>query len=312
MSPLVKGSLTALAVSGALMLSSCSSDTASDTASNTANPTTECSVAPTQVVVTTNVWASIVDQLGGPCAEVSTVITSGAADPHDFEPTAATSADFSASKLAVINGLGYDSWATKIVNSLGDSAPPVLNIGESIGLKAGDNPHIWYSPTYVQEAATSITASLKKALPAASAQFDSQASSFTSALEPYLAEVASIKTQYQGTNVGATETVFTYMADATGLNLTTPSGFLKAIANDSDASTQDVAKFRQQLSDGTDKVLIFNAQTDGGLPQQMKQVAEANNVPIVRVTETLVPDNATFQDWQVAQLKELGAALAKG
>jgi zinc/manganese transport system substrate-binding protein len=306
MNRLAKSSLTALALSTALLITACGQNNAADGTGST----TGCSVAPTQVVVTTNVWASIVDQLSGACAEVSTVITSGAADPHDFEPSASTSADFASSQLVVMNGLGYDSWATKIVNSLGSTAPPVLNLGESVGLSTGDNPHIWYSPTYVQESARAITSALKKALPAASAEFDTQARTFDTALEPYLAEVTDIKQQYAGTKVGATESVFTYMAEATGLDLTTPQGFLNAIASDSDASAQDVATFRSQLSDGTDKALIFNVQTDGGLPQQVKKVAEDNGVPIVRITETLVPDDATFQAWQIAQLKELGAALA--
>ena len=66
-----------------------------------------------------------------------------------------------------MNGLGYDSWATKITDSLGSSAPPVLNLGTAVGLKPGANPHIWYSPDYVESSAKAITEQLSSALPEA-------------------------------------------------------------------------------------------------------------------------------------------------
>jgi zinc/manganese transport system substrate-binding protein len=41
-------------------------------------------------------------------------------------------------------------------------------------------------------------------------------------------------------------------------------------------------------------------------------VDEANrqSIPVVKFTETLVPEGATFIDWQVAQLQALAGALA--
>lgn len=262
-----------------------------------------------KVVVTTNVWGSVVDQLVGTCANVSTVITNSAADPHDFEPTAATSASFADAQLVVMNGLGYDEWANKIVKSLGASAPPVLNLGQALGLKTGVNPHIWYSPTYVTDSAKNITARMKEVNSGAAAYFDTQASTFATALQPYLDKVAAIKSQFGGTKIGATETVFDYMAQATGLVITTPPGFIKAIATESEPSAKDVGTFREQLSNGTDKVLIYNSQTQGGLTTQMRATAEANNVPVVDVTESLNPPDATFQAWQLAQLNSLATAL---
>ena len=301
------GFLLALTAAAALVLSGCSSTPAANPASASA---AACPTTPTNIVVTTNVWASVVDQLVGACANVSTVITNSAADPHDFEPTAETSSLFSSSQLVVMNGLGYDEWANKIVSSLGADAPPVLNLGDAVGLKLGANPHIWYSPDYVQKASVAISAEVKEIDPKSSDYFDTQAASFATALKPYLDKIASIKAAYSGTNIGATETVFNYMAAATGLVITTPPGFIAAIATDSEPSTRDVATFREQLSDGTDKVLIFNSQTKGGLPNQMRDVAQSNNVPVVTITESLNPADSTFQAWQIAQLDALAQALA--
>lgn len=45
--------------------------------------------------------------------------------------------------IIVANGLGYDSWMNKLAKSV--DKKPVL-VGEDLmGLKSGDNPHIWYN-----------------------------------------------------------------------------------------------------------------------------------------------------------------------
>jgi len=39
--------------------------------------------------------------------------------------------------------------------------------------------------------------------------------------------------------------------------------------------------------------------------------AKAAGIPVTTITETLSPASATFQDWQVAELTSLQAALAQ-
>lgn len=270
-----------------------------------------CPTAPVKVVVTTNVWASVVDQLSGPCAEVVTVVSNPTGDPHDFEPTAATAASFDAADVAVMNGLGYDSWAQRIIESLGSSAPQVVNLGDVVGLRVGDNPHIWYSPMYVVQSAAAVTKVLKSKAPAAAGSFERQSVDFNRALAPYLAAVASIKQRFAGTAIGATESLFDYMAQACELNITTPVGFRNAESSGAEPTPQDVQTFRRQLSDGKDRALVYNLQTDGSLPQQLRAIAIAHDVPVVEITETLVPAGAAFQDWQHAQLNALSGALSR-
>lgn len=268
-----------------------------------------CPVEPLKVVVTTNVWGSVVDQLAGACALVTTVIDNPTADPHEFEPTAQTSRTFAAADIAVVNGLGYDTWADKIVTSLGGDAPTVVNLGRVVGLQPGDNPHIWYSPDYVQQSAGAVTDEFKRQLAAAGSAFDDTARAFEASLAPYRDLVQRIRSSYGGTSVGATESVFSYMAAATGLVITTPPGLLAAVAEHSDPAAKDVKVALTQLTDGTDRVLIYNVQVEGSLPERMREAAQSRKVPVVDITETLVPAKATFQEWQVRQLESLVGAL---
>ena len=80
-----------------------------------------CPTDPVKVVVTVDQWADIVRQLGGNCAEVTTIIQGADVDPHEYEPTPADNAKFLDADLVVMNGLGYDEWANKMVDTLSPS-----------------------------------------------------------------------------------------------------------------------------------------------------------------------------------------------
>src|SRR5690348_10855014 len=70
-----------------------------------------------RVVAAENFWGSIAAQLGGDRVQVERVIHTPATDPHDYEPTAADARDFAEAKLAVVNGIGYDPWAQKLLDA---------------------------------------------------------------------------------------------------------------------------------------------------------------------------------------------------
>ena len=65
-----------------------------------------------QVVAAENFWGSIARQLGGNRALVTSLVSSPAADPHDCEPTAADGRAMAGAQLAIVNGAGYDPWAS--------------------------------------------------------------------------------------------------------------------------------------------------------------------------------------------------------
>jgi zinc/manganese transport system substrate-binding protein len=84
---------------------------------------------------------------------------------------------------------------------------------------------------------------------------------------------------------------------------------VSATANESDPSPGDLNAFLTALADGRMAVLVYNPQTEGPLPEQVREAAEAADVPVVEMTETLPPGAASFVTWQVEQLTALAAAL---
>src|SRR5437667_7661444 len=97
-----------------------------------------------QVVAAENFWGSIASQLGGNRVHVDSVITSPATDPHDYEPTAADARTMATAKLVIVNGVGYDPWAGRLLSANPVGGRIVLNVGALVGIAPGGNPHRWY------------------------------------------------------------------------------------------------------------------------------------------------------------------------
>ncbi len=281
------------------------SDTATGDSSSTAG---SCPTEPVSVVVTVDQWGDIVEQLGGDCAEVTTVIKGSSADPHDYEPTPADTAKFDDAQLVVVNGLDYDHWAEKAVDNL-DSEPAVVDGGKVVGLEEGDNPHIWYGPDYVRQISTAVTAELKELAPDAAAYFDEQQTAWQTSMKPYDDVITRITAVAADKTFAASEPVFDYMADALGLTNGTPKGYQDAALNESDPSPADIADFEQSLRDEKIDVLVYNTQTEGPTPEQIRGVADDADVAVVDVTETVPPGTTSFVTWQVDQLTALATAL---
>ena len=262
------------------------------------------------VVATINAWGSIASQLGGDRVQQTSIITNPDTDPHSYEPSAADARKVADAKVVVENGIGYDAWADKMLASDPNPQRTVVSVGATVGVAEGGNPHQWYSPDSVTKVANAITAAYKKADPNDSGYFDQQNQQFLNqALSNYHSLIASIKAKYAGTPVGASESIFSPLSDALGLNLITPPQFLKAISEGTDPSPADKATIDHQIATKAIKVYVLNSQNSTPDVQAQVDAAKKRGIPVTAVTETLSPANASFQDWQSTQLSGLADAL---
>jgi zinc/manganese transport system substrate-binding protein len=264
-----------------------------------------------QVVAAENFWGSIAAQLGGKHVRVHSIVASPDADPHDYEATAADGRAIAGADLVVINGVGYDAWATQLVAANPSSARRVVTVGQVVGVPDGGNPHRWYDPDDVATVVTAIVASYRALDPADAAYFDQQATAFsTTALAPYKAVVAQIRSTYAGTAVGASESIFAMIAPSLGLDLVTPPDFLRAISEGTDPTAADKSTIDAQIASHTIKVYVYNSQNATPDIQTQITAAKAEGIPVTTITETMVPASATWEQWQTAQLVALRDALA--
>jgi zinc/manganese transport system substrate-binding protein len=264
------------------------------------------------VVAAENFWGSIASQVGGNHVHVTSIIVDPNADPHAYEPTIADARTVADAQYVIYNGAGYDPWMDKLLQSNPVSGRKVLNIGDFLGKHEGDNPHMWYNPSYVTAVAEKIRDDLKAIDPGDASSFDRSVQTFlTTDLQQYHALIAAIKARYSGTPVGATESIFSYMAPALGLKLITPYSYLKAVSEGTDISASDEATVEQQIAQRQIKILVYNSQNTPNNIQAIVTQAKANHIPVTTITETLSPASDTFQQWQVSQLEGIQSALAQ-
>jgi zinc/manganese transport system substrate-binding protein len=207
-----------------------------------------------------------------------------------------------------------DFWGS-IAEQLGGEKVEVteLVVGDVVGLKDGDNPHQWYSPISVGKVIDAITADYKQALPGNDSYFDQERKSFeTKGLAEYNSLISQIKAAYAGTPVGASESIFEPLAPSLGLKLITPLGFMDGIAEGTEPTPADKATADEQIKDNQIKLWVYNSQNATPDVKRLNEEAESAGIPIATVTETLTPEGASFQDWMVAELKGIKAALAEG
>jgi zinc/manganese transport system substrate-binding protein len=264
------------------------------------------------VVAAESVWGGLAAQLGGVHARVTSIIDNPATDPHDYEPSGPDAIAMSRADLAIVNGIGYDAWAGRMIAADPDPHRTVLDVGKVVGVAPGGNPHRWYSPTDVRTVVDTISTDYVAIDPADAAYFRAQHDRVLGvALRPYFDAVAGIRARYAGTPVGASESIFAPLAAATGLDLVTPASLLAATSEGTDPTAADKATVDTQIITGEIKVYVYNSQN--ATPDVARQVdeARAHHIPVSTVTETPTPAGVSFQDWQVAQLAAMRAALAR-
>ena len=295
------------------MAAGCGSSTAK-TASGTPTPAaTNGEVAGStvvHVVAAENFWGNIAAQIGGSHIDVTSIISDPNADPHTYETDPKDAAAISAASFVILNGVGYDDFASKLLSASPNSSRTVVSIQKVTGL-TGDNPnpHLWYDPTYVKQAADAITAALTKADPADATTFTANEKTFLTAYQPYVDELGKIKAKYAGTKISYTERVPGYLVQTAGLVLGTPASFSQAVEDGTDPSPGDTATFNADITGHKVKVLLYNGQVTDRQTDKIKALAKDAGVPIVGVTETLPPGEKNFQTWQLDQAKAVFAAL---
>src|SRR4029077_419023 len=105
-------------------------------------------------------WGRMAPQVGGDHVSVTSIIVNPDTDPHAYEATPADARTIAQAQYVIVNGVGYDPWAPKLLDANPVSGRTVLIVGDLFGKKEGDNPHMWYSPAYVDQVVDKIASDL--------------------------------------------------------------------------------------------------------------------------------------------------------
>jgi zinc/manganese transport system substrate-binding protein len=279
-----------------------------------------------QVVAGENFWGSLVSQMGGNLTNVISIVSDPNADPHDYEANPADAAAIAHANLVIVNGVGYDAWATQLIAASDSPGQEVLNVGTLNGVVVGGgvvsgNPHMWYNPLYVNHTLVAMYNDLVALQPASRTIFQENFANLNTSggggaqgvsIDQLYARANQIRADFNGTVVAATESIFVYLANFTGLDLITPPEFMDAVAEGNDPPASSVALFECQVESGYVKVLVYNIQTETPITSTIEGLAATHNVTVTYVSETIQPVDTSFQNWMYGQYNSLENALNAG
>jgi zinc/manganese transport system substrate-binding protein len=266
--------------------------------------------APISVVAAENFYGEAAQAVGGDHVAVQSVLLAPGTDPHDYDPPASVATAVADADLVILNGADYDHWMAHLLDASAAQHRAVIDVASLIGVKGGDNPHIWYDPDAMPAAVNAVADALAKVDPAHAADYAANRDAYLATLAPIAARVGELRDRFAGAPAAATEPVFGYMADALGIKMQNEA-FQTAIMNETEPAARDVAAVEDALRKHEVKVLFYNPQVEDSFTKNLAAIANAANVPIVAVSETM-PDGKSFVRWQLDTLEATAAALEKG
>jgi zinc/manganese transport system substrate-binding protein len=273
-------------------------------ASDTANHTTVINAIGAE-----NEYANVLSQIGGKYVHVSAILDNPNTDPHTFEASPQVAQEVSSAQLIVQNGVGYDSWMSKIESASPNSQRKVIVVQDVLGLPdSTPNPHLWYDPKTMPAAAKVMATDLSALQPSHAAYFRANLAKFDSSLTPWLTAIAQFKAAYPGTDAATTEPVADYLLTAMGIVNRTPFTFQADIMNGVDPAPQNIALENSFLSKHQVQVFCYNQQVVDALTASVRQNALDHGVPVVGVYETM-PTGYDYQSWMLAEVHAIQKAV---
>jgi len=198
------------------------------------------------VVASFSILGDFVRNVGGDRVDVTTLVGPNG-DAHVYVPTPADAKKIADAKLVFVNGLGFEGWMPRLVQSSGSKATLVVASTSITPLKLGSSadPHAWQTIANAKTYVYNISNALSAAAPADAALFQANAEAYRVKLEALEGEIGpwlgSIPPEQR--KVISTHTAFGYFAKAYNIEFIAPRG----VSTESEPSARDIAAIITQI-----------------------------------------------------------------
>jgi zinc/manganese transport system substrate-binding protein len=197
-----------------------------------------------RVVASFSVLADLVRNVGGERIELKTLVGPNG-DAHVYSPLPMDAETVAKANLVIINGLGFEGWLPRLVQSTGGRAKVVeaaagIAPRHGVGTDAGKiDPHAWQSVANAKVYVANIRDALIEADPAAGGIYNVNAESYQKQLDALDREIRSgvAVIPPPRRQVITTHDAFGYFADAYGITFVAPQG----VSTDTEPTANDIA-----------------------------------------------------------------------
>lgn len=258
------------------------------------------------IVTSTNIYANIAKNVVGKHGEVQAIIKNGDTDPHDFEPTTNSAKEVANANIVISNGLGYDDWMTKLADS---NDIHMTKVGEELmGLKQGDNPHIWYNLDMPKKYVNYIVKRSSKIDPKHASYFRKNGQTYLNKIQSIKQLAAKIDAKH-AKPVYVSEPVFDYALERCHFKIGNPA-FEEAVENETDPSAQVVHNMQESIKHKKISFFVNNVQASSSTVNGMVKLASQNQIPVLKVRETM-PNGTNYYHWMKNNYQNLFDIFSK-
>lgn len=272
---------------------------------------------PLRVVASFSLLGDLVQQVGGDRVAVTTLVGPGA-DGHVFQPTPAHARQVGQAQLMVSNGLGYEGWMPRLLQSTGYKGPQVIATKGVRPIEGGkdhdhdhdhghDDPHAWQSVPNAIVYVKNIEAGLCAADAAGCASYQASAARYTAELRQLDADIraAWAPIPVARRQVITSHAAYAYYGAAYGVRFLSPQG----VSTDSEASARGVAQLVRQIRQQGIRALFIENIAD---PRLIEQIARETGVrPSGRLyADALTPEGGAASSY-VALMRANTRALTQ-
>jgi zinc/manganese transport system substrate-binding protein len=263
------------------------------------------------VVASFSIIGDFVRNVGGDRVSVTTLVGADG-DAHVYTPAPADARKIAAAKLVVVNGLGFEGWLSRLVQSSGKK-PTIITATAGIAprkLGSDADPHAWQSVANAKIYVANIRDALAAADPAGAEIYRANAQAYLEKLDALDGEVRQAVAQIPQNRrkVISTHDAFGYLASAYGIEFVAPSG----VSTESEASARDIAGIITQIRTQKIPAVFLENISDSRLIRRISAETGA------RVGGTLYSDSLTgekgdaptYIDMVRHNIKALTSALA--
>jgi zinc/manganese transport system substrate-binding protein len=227
-----------------------------------------------EVVTSFTILADLVRQVGGERVNVRSLVPMGG-DAHTFEPAPSHVALIRKAQLVVINGLGFEGWADRLIKAAQyNGAKLAASKGvKALSVRGSVDPHAWQDVANIKIYVVNIRDSLSSVDPAGAAAYASRAQDYLIQLDALDAEIRALLAPFSKPErkVITSHDAFTYYGDAYDVVFLAPQG----MSTEAEPTARQIGALINQIKADNIRALFVENMNN---PKLINQIAKETGV----------------------------------
>ncbi|MEF8766865.1 MAG: metal ABC transporter substrate-binding protein [Candidatus Accumulibacter phosphatis] len=277
------------------------------------------------VVVSFSILADLTQRIGGDRVQVHSLVGPGA-DAHVYQPTPADARTLSRARLVIVNGLGFEGWIDRLIQSSGYRGTllvasqginalrqPSAHAGKQVDHHqhtGGLDPHAWQDLANARRYVANISAALGDADPPNRSIYQANAARLEQAMATLDGEIRATFSALPADRrkVVSSHDAFAYFGRAYGIHFIAPVG----VSTDAEPSAGEVGAIIRQIRKEKIKAMFIENIAD---PRLLERISHESGARIggTLYSDSLAKPGSTADSYlgmMRQNAKTLAAALA--